>query len=229
MYGDQDISVLDEYPAGRLPIHTSVVRDTHREEIYRWIHTEVASGRQVYWICPLVEESETLDIASATEMQFTLSGIFPHLHIGLIHGKMPGKEKDRIMQEFYENKIHILSATSVVEVGVNNPNATIMCIEAGERFGLSQLHQFRGRVGRGVHQSYCYIFTTREYKTDRLKAMEQTNDGFELSQIDLELRGPGEVYGVRQSGVPDMQFGDMSDVSTIADIREEIEDMLRIG
>jgi ATP-dependent DNA helicase RecG len=127
---------------------------------------------------------------------------------------MPGKEKDRIMQEFYENKIHILSATSVVEVGVNNPNATIMCIEAGERFGLSQLHQFRGRVGRGVHQSYCYIFTTREYKTDRLKAMEQTND---------------EVYGVRQSGVPDMQFGDMSDVSTIADIREEIEDMLRIG
>ncbi len=112
---------------------------------------------------------------------------------------MSGKEKDRIMQEFYENKIQILSSTSVVEVGVNNPNATVMCIVASERFGLSQLHQFRGRVGRGDDQSYCYLFTTKEYKSDRLRAMEETNDGFELAQIDLDLRGPGEVYGVRQS------------------------------
>ena len=135
-----------------------------------------------------MEESETLEVASAVEMQVTLSSVFPHLSIGLIHGKMSGKEKDRIMQEFYENKIQILSSTSVVEVGVNNPNATIMCIEAAERFGLSQLHQFRGRVGRGEHQSYCYLFTTKEYKTDRLKAMEKTGDGFELAEIDLELR-----------------------------------------
>ena len=121
-------------------------------------------------------------------MQILLSSIFPKLTIGLIHGKMSGKEKDRVMQEFYENKIHILSSTSVVEVGVNNPNASIICIEAAERFGLSQLHQFRGRVGRGDDQSYCYLFTTKEYKTDRLKAMEKTNDGFELAEIDLELR-----------------------------------------
>ncbi len=188
LYGDQDISVLDEYPAGRLPIHTRVVKEEKRHEIYNWIAEEVKAGRQVYWISPLVEESETLDIASATNMQEILSGIFPTLTIGLIHGKMSGKDKDRIMQEFYENKIHILSSTSVVEVGVNNPNATVICIEASERFGLSQLHQFRGRVGRGNHQSYCYLFTTKEYKSDRLKAMEKTNDGFELAQIDLDLR-----------------------------------------
>jgi len=219
LYGDQDISVLDEYPAGRLPIHTRVVKEEKRGEVYRWVDEEVRSGRQVYWISPLVEESDTLDIASATDMQEVLSGIFPHLTIGLIHGKMTGKEKDRIMQEFYENKIHILSSTSVVEVGVNNPNATVMCIEAAERFGLSQLHQFRGRVGRGNSQSYCYLFTTKEYKSDRLKAMEETNDGFELAQIDLDLRGPGEVYGVRQSGVPDMHFADLRDTDMIANIR----------
>ncbi len=134
LYGDQDISVLDEYPAGRKPSHTKVVREERRIEVYKWVDEEVKSGRQVYWISPLVEESDTLDVASATNMQEILSGIFPHLHIGLIHGKMSGKEKDRIMQEFYENKIHILSSTSVVEVGVNNPNATVMCIEAAERF-----------------------------------------------------------------------------------------------
>lgn len=148
IYGDQDVSVLDEYPAGRKPIHTRVIREEQRIEVYRFVEEEVRQGRQVYWISPLVEESETLEVASAVEMQVTLSSVFPKLSIGLIHGKMSGKEKDRIMQEFYENKIQILSSTSVVEVGVNNPNATIMCIEAAERFGLSQLHQFRGRVGR---------------------------------------------------------------------------------
>jgi ATP-dependent DNA helicase RecG len=199
LYGDQDISVLNEYPVGRKPIHTKVVREDRRHEVYNWIAEEVKNGRQVYWISPLVEESETLDIASATNMRDVLTGIFPDLHIGLIHGRMSGREKDTIMREFYENTIHILSSTSVVEVGVNNPNATIICIEASERFGLSQLHQFRGRVGRGEHQSYCYLFTTKEYKSERLKAMEETNDGFVLSEKDLELRGPGEVYGVRQS------------------------------
>ncbi len=223
LYWDQDISVLDEYPVGRKPIHTRVVKEEKRVEVYHWVEEEVKSGRQVYWISPLVEESDSLDIASATNMQEVLSGIFPKFSVGLIHGKMSGKEKDRIMQEFYENKIQILSSTSVVEVGVNNPNATVMCIEAAERFGLSQLHQFRGRVGRGQDQSYCYLFTTREYKTERLRAMEESNDGFELAQIDLDLRGPGEVYGVRQSGVPDMQFADLRDTDLIAEIREDIE------
>ncbi len=228
LYGDQDISVLDQYPAGRKQIHTRVVKEEKRNEIYKWVDEEVRSGRQVYWISPLVEESDTLDIASATNTQEILSGVFPHLSVWLIHGKMSGKEKDRIMQEFYENKIQILSSTSVVEVGVNNPNATVMCIEAAERFGLSQLHQFRGRVGRWDHQSYCYLFTTKEYKSERLKAMEQTNDGFELSQIDLDLRWPWEVYGVRQSWVPDMHFADLRDTDLIADIRSDIEEWMKI-
>jgi ATP-dependent DNA helicase RecG len=227
IYGDQDISVLNEYPKWRKPIHTRVVREDQRIEIYRIIEEEVRQGRQVYWISPLVEESETLDIASATNMRDILSGVFPHFTIGLIHGKMNGKEKDQVMQDFYENKIHILSSTSVVEVWVNNPNATIMCIEASERFGLSGLHQFRGRVGRGEHQSYCYLFTTKEYKTDRLRAMEKTNDGFELSEIDLELRWPGEVYGVRQSGVPDFHFADLRDTDLIAEIRSDIEEWMK--
>ena len=148
IYGDQDVSVLDEYPAGRKPIHTKVVKEHQREEVYRFITEEVTAGRQIYWISPLVEESETLDIANATDMRELLTHVFPHFSVGLIHGKMSGREKDRIMQEYYEGKIQILSATAVVEVGVNNPNATVMCIEASERFGLSQLHQFRGRVGR---------------------------------------------------------------------------------
>ncbi len=227
LYGDQDISVLDEYPKGRKPIYTRVVQEDKRTEIYRWINEQVTDWRQVYWISPLVEESDTLDIASATNMQEVLSWIFPHFTVGLIHGKMSGKEKDRIMQDFYENKIHILSSTSVVEVGVDNPNASIICIEAAERFGLSSLHQFRGRVGRWEHQSYCYLFTTKEYKTDRLKAMEQTNDGFELAQIDFNLRGPGEVYGVRQSWVPDMHFADLRDTDLISEIREDIDRWMR--
>jgi ATP-dependent DNA helicase RecG len=226
IYGDQDVSVLDEYPAGRKKIHTRIIKEEQRIEVYRFIEEEVRQGRQVYWISPLVEESETLEVSSAVEMQITLASVFPKLNIGLIHGKMSGKEKDRIMQEFYENKIHILSSTSVVEVGVNNPNATVMCIEAAERFGLSQLHQFRGRVGRGEDQSYCYLFTTKEYKTERLKAMEQTGDGFELAEIDLELRGPGEVYGVRQSWIPDFHFADLRDVNLISEIREDIEEWI---
>ncbi|MCK9272686.1 ATP-dependent DNA helicase RecG [Candidatus Gracilibacteria bacterium] len=226
IYGDQDISVLSEYPVGRKPIFTRVVKEDQREQMYRFIEEELKSGRQVYWISPLVEESEKLDIANATQMRENLVYIFPDYNVGLLHGKMKPKEKEEIMQEFMENKIQILSSTSVVEVGVDNPNATIICIEAAERFGLSQLHQFRGRVGRGEDQSYCYLFTTKTYKGERLKAMEKTNDGFELSEIDLELRGPGEVYGVRQSGIPDFKIASLSDFELISEIREDIENML---
>jgi ATP-dependent DNA helicase RecG len=142
---------------------------------------------------------------------------------------MKPKEKESVMNDFYEGKIRVLSSTSVVEVGVDNPNATVMAIEASERFGLSQLHQFRGRVGRGGHQSYCYLFTTREYTGQRLSAMERTNDGFELSEIDLELRGPGEVYGVRQSGLPDLKIADLKDLALVSEIREDIEAHLLTG
>lgn len=227
LYGDQDISVLDEYPRGRKPIHTKIVPSSHREEVYRFIREIVREGQQVYWISPLVTESLTLDVASATATRDMLRDIFPEYTIGLIHGKMSGKEKDRIMQEFYDNTLQILSSTSVVEVGVDNPNASVICIEAAERFGLSQLHQLRGRVGRSDIQSYCYLFTSQDTRTERLRAMEETNDGFRLAEIDLDLRGPGEVYGVRQSGIPDLHFADLRDIDLIAEIREEIETWMK--
>jgi len=187
-HGDQDISIINEYPAGRQKILTYVVKESKKNEMYRLIEAEIEQGRQVYWISPLVEESETLDVANATQTYAFLQELFPQFSVGLLHGRMKPKEKDAIMQDFFSNKIQILSSTSVVEVGVNNPNATVMCIEASERFGLSQLHQFRGRVGRGSAQSYCFLFTTKAYIDDRLRAMEQTNDGFVLSEMDLKLR-----------------------------------------
>jgi ATP-dependent DNA helicase RecG len=225
LYGDQDLSILNEYPAGRLPVHTAVVREDQREQIYRVIEEELRNGRQAFWISPLVEESESLDIASAVNTAETLAAIFPNRRIGLVHGKLKARDKDSVMQDFFERKIDILSSTSVVEVGVNNPNASIMCIEASECFGLSQLHQFRGRVGRWAHQSYCYLFTTKSYVWDRLRALENTNDGFELSEIDLELRWPGEVYGIRQSGLPEFKIADLRDLELVAEIREDIENL----
>lgn len=227
IYWDQDISTISEYPAGRKPIYTKVVQENKRDEMYRFIEEEVNSWRQVYWISPLVTESETLDIANATQMKENLSYIFPNFEIWLIHGKLKSKEKDQVMSDFMSWKIQILSSTSVVEVWVNNPNATIICIEAAERFGLSQLHQFRWRVWRWTDQSYCYLFTTKEYKWERLKAMEKTNDWFELSEIDLELRGPWEVYGVRQSWIPDFKIANLKDFELISEIREDIEEMIK--
>jgi ATP-dependent DNA helicase RecG len=188
LYGDQDLSILNEYPASRKPIHTAVVREDGREQVYRMIENEISMGRQAFWISPLVEESETLDIANAVNTAETLRMVFAGKTVGLVHGRLKSRDKDEVMQRFFEGETDILSSTSVVEVGVNNPNASVICIEASERFGLSQLHQFRGRVGRGAHQSYCYLFTTKNYVGERLKAMENSNDGFELSEIDLELR-----------------------------------------
>ena len=203
---------------------TAVVKDHQREQAYRAVDAELAAGRQVYWISPLVEESETLDVANAVNTAETLRSVFPDYEVGLVHGKMKPKEKEEAMNAFYRRETMVLSSTSVVEVGVDNPNATVIAIEAAERFGLSQLHQFRGRVGRGEHQSYCYLFTTKEYTGERLRAMERTNDGFELSEIDLELRGPGEVYGVRQSGLPDLKIADLRDLALVSEIREDIEE-----
>jgi len=189
LYGDQDLSIISEYPKGRKEIYTKVARnDTQRQEIERFIRNELEKGRQVFWISPLVEESEKIDLANAISTYESLREIFAPFQVGLLHGKMKAKEKEQIMRDFKENKIQVLSSTSVVEVGVDVPNATIMCIEGAERFGLSQLHQFRGRVGRGQYQSYCYLFPTTGQPTDRLRAMEQTNNGFELSEIDLEIR-----------------------------------------
>ncbi len=226
LYGDQDLSIISEYPKWRKEIYTKVAKnDTQRQEIERFVRNELEKGRQVFWISPLVEESEKIDLANAMSTYESLVSIFQWFQVGLLHGKMKAREKEQIMKDFSENKIQVLSSTSVVEVGVDVPNATIMCIEWAERFWLSQLHQFRGRVGRGAHQSYCYLFPTTGQPTDRLKAMEQTNNGFELSEIDLEIRGPGEVYGVRQSGLPDLKIADMTDLQLVSQIREDIEEM----
>ncbi|MDC0506137.1 DUF559 domain-containing protein [Candidatus Gracilibacteria bacterium] len=226
LYGDQDLSIISQYPKGRKDIYTKVAKNQNaRAEIELWVRAELEKGRQVFWVSPLVEESEKMDLANAISTYESLVDIFHPFRVGLLHGKMKAAEKAEIMKEFSENKIQILSSTSVIEVGVDVPNATIMCIEGAERFGLSQLHQFRGRVGRGQHQSYCYLFPTKAQATDRLKAMERTNNGFELSEIDLEIRGPGEVYGLRQSGVPDLKVASLTDLELISQIREDIEEM----
>lgn len=227
LYGDQDLSIISEYPAGRKEIFTKVVTsESQRWEVEKFVRNQIESGRQVFWISPLVEESEKLDLANAISTFESLQEIFSPFKVGLLHGKMKGKEKKEIMDQFTKNEIQILSSTSVVEVWVDVPNATIMCIEWAERFWLSQLHQFRGRVGRGEYQSYCYLFPSSWQKTDRLKAMEKTNNGFELSEIDLELRWPGEVYGVRQSGLPDLKIADIKDLELVSQIREDIENLV---
>lgn len=228
LYWDQDLSVIKEYPAGRKTIYTKVAKsDEERQQIELFVRNQVESGRQVFWISPLVEESEKIDLANAISTFESLQDIFSPFKVWLLHWKMKPKEKDQVMKEFSENKISILSSTSVVEVWVNVPNATIMCIEWAERFWLSQLHQFRWRVGRGEHQSYCYLFPSKWNYTDRLKAMEMTNNWFELAEIDLELRWPWEVYGVRQSWLPDLKIADLKDLELVSQIREDIEELFQ--
>ncbi len=227
LYWDQDLSIISEYPKERKSIHTKVIHSPEqRQEVELFVQTQLVSWRQVFWISPLVEESEKMDLANAIQTYESLVDIFSPFQVWLLHGKMKAREKDAIMQQFARNEIQILSSTSVVEVWVNIPNATIMCIEWAERFWLSQLHQFRGRVWRWKHQSYCYLFPTSWSATERLRAMEKTNNGFELSEIDLELRWPGEVYGVKQSWVPEFKVADITDLELVSQIREDIEEFV---
>lgn len=226
LYGDQDLSIISEYPKGRKDIFTKVAKtDADRKQIELFIRNQLEKGRQVFWVSPLVEESEKIDLANAISTYESLVEIFAPFTVWLVHGKMKAKEKEQVMQDFKDNKIQILSSTTVIEVWVDIPNASLMCIEWAERFGLSSLHQIRGRVWRGEHQSYCYLFPSKWNYTDRLKAMEKTNNGFELSEIDLEIRWPWEVYGLRQSWVPDLKVADLRDLQLISQIREDIEEM----
>ncbi len=226
LYWDQDLSVISEYPKWRKEIFTRVAKnEEERQQIELFVRSEIEKWRQIFWISPLVEESEKIDLANAIATYESLVDIFSPFKIWLLHWRMKASEKEQIMRDFSENKIQILSSTSVVEVWVDIPNATIMCIEWAERFWLSQLHQFRWRVWRWKHQSYCYLFPTSWNSTDRLKAMERTNNWFELAEIDLELRWPWEVYWVRQSWLPDLKIADLKDLNLISQIREDIEEL----
>lgn len=231
LFGDTDVSVISEMPHGREPILTKVVSDKNQIKALYFIEDEVAKGRQAFFVYPLVNDSESEKLAnvkSATEAYKSIKDFYKKYKVGLIHGQMKSEEKKKIMQEFAENKIQILVSTSVIEVGVDVPNATVMVIEGAERFGLAQLHQFRGRVGRGGGKSYCFLFTSRgvDYKNARLDALEKTTDGFKLSEIDLSLRGPGAIFGTLQSGFPDFRMANLLDGRLISRCRQVAEDFL---
>jgi len=215
-YADLDVSTLDELPPGRTPVTTKVVADARREEVVERIRGQLAQGRQVYWVCPLIEESEALDLTNATATHEALGAALPGVVVGLLHSRMPPAEKKAVMSLFTEGQMGVLVSTTVIEVGVDVPNASLMVIEHAERFGLSQLHQLRGRVGRGAAASACVLLYSAgeagrlgETARARLKAMVETADGFEIARRDLEIRGPGEFLGARQSGAALLRFADL--------------------
>jgi len=226
VYGDLDVSVIDEMPPGKKPVHTVLVSESRREKVYQTISAELAKGHQAFIVYPLVEQSESLDLKDATNMAKHLQkDIFPYNRIGLIHGKMKEKEKDEIMREFLENKIQILVSTTVIEVGIDVPRASLMIIEHAERFGLSQLHQLRGRVGRRDIPSSCILLADYKCSADarkRLKVMERTTDGFVIAEEDLAIRGPGDFLGTRQSGLPDFRIASIiRDARILNDAKED--------
>ncbi|WP_233277930.1 ATP-dependent DNA helicase RecG [Myxococcus stipitatus] len=213
LYGDLDLSIIDQLPPGRTPINTRVFNDKQRARVYESIAAELAKGHQAYVVYPLVEESEKLDLEDATRGVEKLSKVFPEARVGLLHGRMKAEEKDAVMEEFREKRIQVLVCTTVVEVGVDVPNASVMVVESAERFGLSQLHQLRGRVGRGAAASHCYLVagSARSWESaERLAVMEQSSDGFVIAEKDLEIRGPGEFLGTRQSGLPELAVANLA-------------------
>ena len=246
-YGDMDLSVLDELPQERKKVITKVVPPKDKEKVYQFIREEVKKGRQVFVICPRIEENEISPLAFSAKNLISLAekinyevkavkkeykklseDIFPDLKVDMLHGKMKSQEKEQVMRQFQENKINILVSTSVVEVGIDIPNATVMVIEGAEHFGLAQLHQFRGRVGRFKYQSYCFLFTESSSKTiySRLESLVKYNDGFKLAEIDLSLRGPGEFLGTKQSGIPDLLMSSLLDKKMIEEVHQVAQNLL---
>jgi ATP-dependent DNA helicase RecG len=231
LYGDLDVSVLDELPPGRRPVITKARTESKRGQIYAFLRAEIAAGRQAYVVYPLVEESEALDLKAATDMAGRLArDVFSDLVVGLLHGRLGFEEKDVIMRRFKAGEINILVSTTVIEVGIDVPNASVMLIEHAERFGLSQLHQLRGRVGRGPWKSYCILLTGGRLTEDaqqRVDAMVSTTDGFRIAEVDLELRGPGEFFGTRQSGLPEFRLADLiRDAAVLEEARREAVDII---
>ena len=228
IYGDLDVSVIDEMPPGRIPVKTKLFRPTERERLYSFLRRETKEGRQAFIIYPLVEESDKLDVGAAVEEHARLGQeVFPDLRLALLHGRMSGAEKDETMRAFAAGEFHALVSTSVVEVGIDVPNASLIIIQDAERFGLAQLHQFRGRVGRGQHASYCALVSKAEGPDaeERLRALEATNNGFELAEKDLELRGAGDFLGTRQSGLPELRIAHLSDIATLGLAREAAQNL----
>ncbi|MCM8749044.1 ATP-dependent DNA helicase RecG [Thermomicrobiaceae bacterium CFH 74404] len=231
LHGDLDVSIIDEMPPGRQTVQTYAVKSDMRQRVYQFIRKQVTEGYQAFIIYPLVEESEAIDARAATvEFERLQREVFPDLRLGLLHGRMRPAEKDAVMTAFRDRELDILVSTAVVEVGIDVPNATVMLIEGADRFGLAQLHQFRGRVGRGAAQSYCILISDSEGQEarDRLEALVHTFDGFRLAEIDLQMRGPGEFLGTRQSGMPDLRFASLADVVTLQQARREAERIIEI-
>ncbi|MBU4284772.1 ATP-dependent DNA helicase RecG [Patescibacteria group bacterium] len=238
IYGDLDISILDEMPKNRKKIITKIVPPDKREQAYEFIRREVKNGRQCFVICPRIDPSTSLGASSQNilwaeakavkeEYEKLSEKIFPDLKIDMIHGRIKTKEKKRIMTDFRNNKIDVLVSTSVIEVGIDIPNATIMMIEGADRFGLAQLHQFRGRVGRDEYQSYCLLFSTSGETTARLRALQKCDNGFELAEKDMEIRGPGQFYGIAQSGLPDLVMANLKNLELIKSTRHEAFELLK--
>ncbi|MFQ5854423.1 MAG: ATP-dependent DNA helicase RecG, partial [Anaerolineae bacterium] len=230
VYGDLDISVIDELPPGRRAIRTRKVLPRERERAYQFVRSQIEKGRQAFIICPLIEASDKIETKAATEEYERLQKeVFPDLKLGLMHGRLKSDEKEAVMAQFRAGELDILVSTSVVEVGIDVPNATVMVVEGADRFGLAQLHQFRGRVGRGEHQSYCLLLAESPSKNAqaRLDIVENTQDGFRLAEEDLKLRGPGEFFGTRQSGLPDLKAAKLSDVAILEIARAEAMEIFR--
>jgi ATP-dependent DNA helicase RecG len=233
LYGDLDVSVLDELPPGRRPVKTVARTEGKRREIYAFLRAQIREGRQAYVVYPLVEESEALDVKAATDMARHLQAdVFPDLTVGLLHGRLAFDDKDAIMRRFKAGEIHVLVSTTVIEVGIDVPNAAVMLIEHAERFGLSQLHQLRGRVGRGPWKSYCILLhgahPTEEGRR-RIDAMVETSDGFRIAEVDLELRGPGDFFGTRQSGLPEFRAADLlRDTGVLEEARQEAQTIVAV-
>ncbi len=231
LYGDLDVSIIDELPPGRQAIKTVAINDEKRQTAYSFMAGELQKGRQIYIVCPLVEENDELELKSATQYAEKLAKeVFPYANVAFLHGKMKNREKDEIMRAYSANEIQILVSTTVIEVGVNVPNATVMAVENAERFGLSQLHQLRGRVGRGKEQSYCILFSNSdgEVAKARLKALCATNDGFKISEEDLKLRGPGDFFGTKQHGVPNLKIADLArDLEVLQKAQRVASDILK--
>ena len=229
-FADLEVSSIDGMPPGRKPVTTKLVSSERRAEIVEHVIHAARAGTQTYWVCPLVEESETLDLQTAVDTHATLAQSMPGLVVGLVHGRMPTAEKAAVMRAFRAGEIHVLVATTVIEVGVDVPNAALMVVEHAERFGLAQLHQLRGRVGRGQAQSVCVLMFQAPLSMlarERLRAMYETQDGFEIAQRDLDLRGPGELLGARQSGMALLKFADLALDGTLVRAAREVAIDLR--